>query len=111
MQQGPGAATAQYAPPAPAPAPSGAAQNEPQAITALVLGILGVTVCGILAPFAWNIGKKSLDNIRQHPSQYTGEGMAQAGYILGIIGSILLIIGVVVLFFYLIFAATLFASL
>lgn len=72
------------------PAYSGPAPNEPSAVTAMVLGILGITVCGVLAPFAWNVGKKSVDNIRNNPGQYSGEGMAQAGYILGIIGTVLL---------------------
>lgn len=77
--------------------------NEPQAVTALVLGILGIVVCGIVAPFAWNIGKKSSDNIAANPGRFSGEGMAKAGYILGIIGTILLIVGVMFLIVYFIF--------
>src|SRR5919109_535991 len=69
--------------------------NEPKAVTAMVLGILGIAVCGVVAPFAWSFGKTSLDNIRASPGRYAGEGMAQAGYILGIIGTCLLILAVI----------------
>lgn len=54
-------------------------------VTALVLGILGLVVCSIFAPFAWYIGSQAY--------QDTGDGMARAGQILGIIGTVLLAIG------------------
>lgn len=66
----------------------------------LVLGILGIVVCGVVAPFAWSIGKTSLNNIRAEPGRWGGEGMAMAGYILGIIGTILLGLAVVFLIVY-----------
>lgn len=95
------------------PAQPGYAQpeNEPNSVTALVLGILGIVVCGVVAPFAWNLGKKSLDNIRSNPGRYSGEGMAQAGYILGIIGTILLILAVIFLIVYFIFVAAMIGSM
>ncbi len=55
--------------------------------TALVLGILGLVLCSILAPFAWYIGAKAYEE--------TGDGMARVGQILGIIGTVLLAIAVV----------------
>jgi uncharacterized membrane-anchored protein len=55
--------------------------------TALVLGILGLVLCGFLAPFAWYIGTKAYEE--------TGDGMAKAGQILGIIGTVLLVISVI----------------
>lgn len=76
----------------------------------MVLGILGLTICGIVAPFAWGMGKKSLDNIRGHPGQYQGEGMAQAGYVMGIIGTILLIIAGVFLIIWVIIMASTFPA-
>jgi uncharacterized membrane protein YjgN (DUF898 family) len=60
----------------------------------LVLGILGIVVCGILAPFAWWIGKRTLGEIDGSNGQLGGRGSAQAGYVLGIIGSVLLGLGV-----------------
>lgn len=77
-----------YQPPAP--------QEHPRATMSLVLGILGVVVCGVLAPFAWRIGKQALNDIDASGGQITGRGMAQAGYILGIIGTAILGIALVV---------------
>ncbi len=65
-----------------------------QATTALVLGILGIVICGLCAPFAWYIGGnevKAIDAGRRDPSN---RGSAQAGRILGIIVSILGLIGI-----------------
>ncbi|MDX6326855.1 MAG: hypothetical protein QOK15_3209 [Nocardioidaceae bacterium] len=72
-------------------------QNHPRAVTALVLGILGVVCCSILAPFAWAIGKKAVNEIDASGGRYGGRGQAQAGYILGIIGTVLLILGLLFL--------------
>ena len=68
------------------PAPSAGKQ----ATTALVLGILGIVCCQILAPVAWFIGGQELKAIREGRSPVAGEGLAKAGWILGIIGTILL---------------------
>ncbi|MBV8202580.1 MAG: DUF4190 domain-containing protein [Acidobacteria bacterium] len=88
-----------YSPPPP-PAPPASASASSQAITALVLGILGVICCGFAAPFAWYFGQTELRAIREGRSSTAGEGMAMAGKILGIIGTVLLIFGILwVLFF------------
>ena len=68
-----------------------------QATTILVLGILGLVICGVLAPIAWIMGKNELEAIdsgRRPPQQ---RGTANAGRILGIIGTVLLGIGVLAL--------------
>lgn len=73
--------------------------------TILVLGLLGILVCGVFAPFAWQMGNHAvaaIDAGRANPSERTN---ANVGRILGIIGSILLAIGVI--FFMLIVVATL----
>ena len=70
--------------------------SHPQATTAMVLGILGLACCGIAAPFALFIGRKSMQEIDASGGQYGGRGQAQAGFIMGIIGSVLWVIGVVV---------------
>lgn len=78
------------------PAQAQYAPNHPRATTALVLGILGLVVCGVIAPFAWSIGKKTVDEIDASQGQLGGRGSAQAGYIMGIIGTVLLIIGLLI---------------
>ena len=84
----------------PYPAPPGYAQqpgygggyapDHPKATTSLILGILGLVVCGVLAPFAWRMGKRTVSEIDASHGQLGGRGTAQAGYILGLIGTILL---------------------
>jgi hypothetical protein len=61
-----------------------------QAIVSLVLGILGIICCSPAAPFAWYLGNQELKAILAGTSPVAGEGMAKAGKILGIIGTILL---------------------
>ena len=81
-----------YQPPMGFPPP-----KHPQATTVLVLGILGVVLCGVLAPFAWVMGNKAIKEIRANPTAFSGESEVSAGRILGIIGTMLLILGVLVL--------------
>jgi hypothetical protein len=76
--------------------PVGYAPDHPKATTAMVLGILGIVVCGLVAPFAWRIGKRTVDEIDASHGQLGGRGTAQAGYILGIIGTILLVLGLLI---------------
>jgi hypothetical protein len=68
--------------------------DHPSATTALVLGILGVVGASVLAPFAWGIASKAKAEIRQQPGRYREGGSVQAGYVLGIVGTVLLVIGV-----------------
>lgn len=86
-------------PPTPPQFPSegGAYPEQSQATTALVLGILGIVICGILAPFAWNIGNKELAAIDAGRRPPENRGTANAGKILGIVGTVLLAIGLIVL--------------
>lgn len=81
--------------------------DHPRATTAMVLGILGLVVCGICAPFAWSIGGKAVKEIEASGGAYGGRGQAQAGYIMGIIGTILMGIGVVLGVIWLIFVVIL----
>jgi TRAP-type C4-dicarboxylate transport system permease small subunit len=69
-------------------------QDHPRATMSLILGILGLVICGVIAPFAWNMGKKTMNEIDASGGQLGGRGMAQAGYIMGIIGTVLLALGV-----------------
>ena len=75
-----------------APAPS-----DSRDTTILVLGILGLIFCQLLAPVAWYMGKQRINEVRAagHPEP----GTLKAGYICGIIGSIALLLGIVVVVF------------
>jgi len=81
--------------------------DHPRAVTAMILGILGIVVCSICAPFAWSIGGKAVKEIDASGGAYGGRGQAQAGYILGIIGTILMALGIVVGILWLVFAVIL----
>ncbi len=80
----------------PPPAPPASASASKEAVTALVLGILGIVCCGLVAPVAWYLGQNELRAIRLGQASAAGEGMAMAGRILGMIGTALLILGLVV---------------
>jgi uncharacterized membrane protein YjgN (DUF898 family) len=77
------------------PSESGAYPESSQATTVLVLGILGVVVCGILAPIAWAMGNTELEAIDSGRRPPENRGTANAGRILGIIGTVLLAIGII----------------
>ncbi len=64
--------------------------NNSRATTALVLGIIGIVCCQLCGPFAWWMGKQELDAVRAGSSPVSNEGMAKAGMILGIVGTVLL---------------------
>jgi hypothetical protein len=80
------------------PAPA----NHPSATTALVLsliGLAGIAFCGgitlVLSPFAWRSGAKAVREIDANPGMYGGRDQANAGRIMGIIGTVLLAIGII----------------
>lgn len=75
--------------------PYGYAVDHPQGTTVLVLGILSIVMCQVCGPFAWSIGRKTLAEIDAQPGRYSNRGLVQAGYICGIVGSILLALSVV----------------
>lgn len=62
-----------------------------QAVASLVLGILQFICCPILAPIAWYLGNQELKAIAAGTSPASGEGIAKAGKILGIIGTVYMI--------------------
>jgi hypothetical protein len=48
--------------------------------------------CGLLAPFAWWLGAAELRDIKAGLSPDSGQGLATAGMVLGIIGTVFLVI-------------------
>jgi hypothetical protein len=94
----------------PPPVPPASAPASRQAVTALWLGILGIVCCHFVAPVAWYLGQNEARAIREgrsasylNPWPYSyivspaaGEGMATAGKILGMIGTALLVLELVI---------------
>lgn len=76
-------------------APAGSSR----ASTVLVLGILSIICCGPLGPIAWYMGNQELHRIRIGYLPPTSEGVARAGMILGIIGTVLLVVTIVWILF------------
>ena len=71
------------------------AVDHPQGTTILVLGILSILCCGLLGPVAWIMGNKAIAEIDARPGAYSNRGSVQAGRIIGIIATVILIITVV----------------
>ena len=76
--------------------PTGA-PNAPNAVLSLILGILGLVLCALCAPFAWTLGKQAEAAVDASGGTLGGRGMATAGKILGIIGTVLLGLFIVVI--------------
>lgn len=64
--------------------------------TILTLGILGLVCCWPFAVAAWVMGAQDLSEIRQGRMDRSGEGLTQAGMIIGIIGVAILVLTVVI---------------
>lgn len=87
-----------------APAP-----DHPQATTILILGILSLMVCPVTGPFAWVMGGRAKREIDAAPHRYGGRGQVVAGYVTGIVGT-LLMLGIVLVFVVAVLAAIASAS-
>ncbi len=71
----------------------GGGHVEPhRGVVILVLGILGIMMCGVLGIPAWVMGKRDLDLIARGLMDREGKGLTQAGYVLGIVGTIFFIL-------------------
>ena len=74
--------------------------EHPQATLAFVLGLLSVLGLTILGPFGWYYGNKVVAEIDRDPREFNNRGIAMAGKVLGIIGTVFLtltVLAVVVL--------------
>ena len=71
--------------------------EQSKATIALVLGILSFLLIGILAPFAWLIGSNELAAIDAGRRSPDNRVRANAGRVLGIVGTAL-VIGIATLF-------------
>ena len=64
--------------------------EHPQATLAFVLGLLSVLGLSILGPFGWYYGNKVVGEIDRDPREFNNRGIAMAGKVLGIIGTVFL---------------------
>ena len=85
--------------PPPPPLPPSQAGGQSRAVMALVFGILGVVCCGLFAPIAWYLGNEELSGIDAGRLPEQNRGMAQIAKILGIIGTVLLALALIWIFF------------
>lgn len=72
-----------------------------QAITALVVSLLGiVTCCLLLSPIGWYLGRQEQQAIREGRSPKAGESLAQIAVVVGIIGTLLMVFFLFWVFFF-----------
>ena len=87
------------APPPPAGGPA-AGGDHPKGMTILILGILSLVCCSPLGIAAWVMGNKTLKEIDAEPGRYSNRQIVQIGRILGIIGTVLLVLSILWLVFF-----------
>lgn len=75
------------------------APRSSNSTTILVLGILSLVVCAVMGPIAWWMGKAELQQIDAGLVSSQDRGTVNAGYICGIIGTVLMGISVLMLLF------------
>ena len=81
---------------APQPPMGGAPQGHPRGTLILILGILSIPCCGLFTGIpAIILGRSALAEIDANPGAYGNRGMVNAGYICGIIGTVLSVIGII----------------
>jgi hypothetical protein len=66
----------------------------------LTLGILSLVICAPLGIFAWVMGSNDLTEMKRGQMDRSGEGLTQAGRILGIIACVFMILGCVIYGFF-----------
>jgi hypothetical protein len=94
----------------PPPYPGYRVPDHPRATTVLVLGIVAVVggmTCYLpllLGPFAWAMGRSAVREIDADPQRLGGRGQAMAGYVLGVVATVLMVLGLLVLVAFLVFA-------
>lgn len=82
------------------------APTDGLAVASMVLGILGLLgLCayglgGVLSPVALVLGRMSMKKIDASQGQVGGRGFAQAGFIMGIIGTIIFVLAVIAIAFF-----------
>lgn len=85
----PGAAPIGFGP------PSAQYPESSNALAALICSIGGFVLCGVLFPVGWWLGSKELGGIKAGRRDPANKSLAQAGRIIGMIGTILMILAIV----------------
>lgn len=80
-----------------APQPFDPQPQASGAAPALVLGILSIVLCPLCGPFAWALGRRAEQEARSSGGHMGGAGIATAGKILGMIGTVFLVLAVLFL--------------
>lgn len=62
----------------------------------LILGVVAIAFVHFVGPFAWWMGSVDLRKMHEGRMDRSGEGETRVGYILGIVSTVLLGIGVIV---------------
>lgn len=75
--------------------PMGPQGEAPGATSAMVLGILGFLCCQLLAPVALFKGKGVMKTVDESGGTLGGRGKGQVGFILGILGTLGLVLWIV----------------
>ena len=74
------------------------APNSSKATTSLVLGICSLVVCGLFLGIpAMIVGRQAKREIRESQGRLGGAGLATAGFVTGLIGTIWSVLGVILL--------------
>lgn len=70
-----------------------ASYAHPRGTTVLVLGILSVVLIPLLGPVAWVMGRNALQEVDAAPHATSNRSTLQAGTVLGIIGTVFMVLG------------------
>jgi len=84
--------------------PQHVAMEPHRASTILVLGILSIVICAVCGPIAWVMANKDMIKMNSGLMDPSGLEQTKAGKICGIIGTVLLILGVIFAIIYAIVA-------
>lgn len=68
--------------------------EDSQAVLALIMALLGITMCQILCPVAWYLGQRELDGIDAGLRDPAKRDWAFASKLIGIIGTALMVLAV-----------------
>ncbi|WP_067654098.1 DUF4190 domain-containing protein [Nocardia harenae] len=71
--------------------------DHPQATAIVIVGVLGLVLCQFLAPVALVMGRKALAEIDNSGGAVGGRSTVLAGYICGIIGTVILVLTILVI--------------
>ncbi len=80
--------------------------DHPNAVPALVLGVLGF-VFGVTFPIAWYLGAKGNAEVRREPHRYRSSPMMTVGMVLGIIGTVFIALGVLAMVLFVVMVVSL----